>query len=191
MLSRRVWRIKLAPACPTNASPNPGRAIPDWPKLLHLYSRMRPGTTVFEWMQDYDVRSTGIDVRRFASFGVIKVSPIHLPRAPMISHVQLAGFPPPHTPLADPPRRRRTTHRRQANDYSASLAHRPPQARQQPNGAPARVLLFHASQTAHLRRNDSIRDRKRSLDKRHGLAPSSRGRGVAWHATLARVGPAE
>ncbi|KAI9453989.1 nitrogen permease regulator 2-domain-containing protein [Lactarius psammicola] len=49
-----------------------GRAIPDWPKLLHLYSRMRPGTTVFEWMQDHDVRSIGVDVRRFASFGVIK-----------------------------------------------------------------------------------------------------------------------
>ncbi|KAH9035540.1 nitrogen permease regulator 2-domain-containing protein [Lactarius pseudohatsudake] len=49
-----------------------GRGIPDWPKLLHLYSRMRPGTTVFEWMQDHDVRSLGIDVRRFASFGVIK-----------------------------------------------------------------------------------------------------------------------
>ncbi|KAI0273349.1 nitrogen permease regulator 2-domain-containing protein [Gloeopeniophorella convolvens] len=49
-----------------------GRAVPDWPKLLHLYSRMRPGKTVFEWMQDHDVRSLGIDVRRFASFGVIK-----------------------------------------------------------------------------------------------------------------------
>ncbi|KAN0141004.1 Nitrogen permease regulator 2 domain containing protein [Lactarius tabidus] len=49
-----------------------GRGIPDWPKLLHLYSRMRPGTTVFEWMQDHDVRRIGIDVRRFASFGVIK-----------------------------------------------------------------------------------------------------------------------
>lgn len=34
---------------------------------------MRPGKTVFEWMQDHDVRSLGIDVRRFASFGVIKV----------------------------------------------------------------------------------------------------------------------
>ncbi|KAH9967600.1 nitrogen permease regulator 2-domain-containing protein [Russula compacta] len=49
-----------------------GMSIPDWPKLLHLYSRMRPGKTVFEWMQDHDVRSLGIDVRRFASFGVIK-----------------------------------------------------------------------------------------------------------------------
>jgi hypothetical protein len=34
---------------------------------------MRPGKTVFEWMQDHDVRSLGIDIRRFASFGVIKV----------------------------------------------------------------------------------------------------------------------
>jgi nitrogen permease regulator 2-like protein len=50
-----------------------GRSIPDWPKLLHLYSRMKPGKTVFEWMQDHDARSLGIDVRRFASFGVIKV----------------------------------------------------------------------------------------------------------------------
>ncbi|KZV72939.1 NPR2-domain-containing protein [Peniophora sp. CONT] len=49
-----------------------GRAIPDWPKLLHLYSRLKPGKTVFEWMQDYDVRSLGIDARRFTSFGVIK-----------------------------------------------------------------------------------------------------------------------
>ncbi|KAH9966914.1 nitrogen permease regulator 2-domain-containing protein, partial [Russula dissimulans] len=48
------------------------RSIPDWPKLLHLYSRMKPGKTVFEWMQDHDARSLGIDVRRFASFGVIK-----------------------------------------------------------------------------------------------------------------------
>lgn len=54
-----------------------GRAIPDWPKLLHLYSRLKPGKTVFEWMQDYDVRSLGIDARRFTSFGVIKASPAY------------------------------------------------------------------------------------------------------------------
>ncbi|KAI0306352.1 nitrogen permease regulator 2-domain-containing protein [Multifurca ochricompacta] len=49
-----------------------GRTIPDWPMLLHLYSRMRPGKTIFEWMQEHDIRSLGIDVRRLASFGVIK-----------------------------------------------------------------------------------------------------------------------
>lgn len=51
-----------------------GQAIADWPKLLHLYSRLKPGKTVFEWMQEYDVQSYNIDVRRFTSFGVIKVS---------------------------------------------------------------------------------------------------------------------
>ena len=50
-----------------------GRAIPDWPKLLHLYTRLKPGKTVFEWMQEHDVQSLGIDARRFTSFGVIKV----------------------------------------------------------------------------------------------------------------------
>ncbi|EIM89847.1 nitrogen permease regulator 2 [Stereum hirsutum FP-91666 SS1] len=50
----------------------PGRMHADWPKLLRLYSRLKPGTTVFEWMQEHDVRDMGIDVRRFTSFGVIK-----------------------------------------------------------------------------------------------------------------------
>ena len=160
---------------------------------------MRPGTTVFEWMQDHDVRSIGVDVRRFASFGVIKVKvpSISLSRA-HTSHFQpWSGVPPPHTPLADTPRRRRTTttqhHRRQAHDdrHTASLAYRSPQARQQPDGAtPAYVYRFHPArqQTAHLRRNARIRDRKRALDKRYRLAPSSRGRSIAWHATLAYVG---
>lgn len=50
-----------------------GRAVTDWPRLLHLFSRLRPGRTVLEWMESYDVQSLGIDVRRFTSFGVIKV----------------------------------------------------------------------------------------------------------------------
>ncbi|KAI1794580.1 NPR2-domain-containing protein [Ganoderma leucocontextum] len=50
----------------------PGWVIPDWPKLLHLYSRFRAGKTVRDWMEEYDVHKLGIDVRRFTSFGVIK-----------------------------------------------------------------------------------------------------------------------
>ncbi|KAI0041125.1 NPR2-domain-containing protein [Auriscalpium vulgare] len=68
-----------------------GRAIPDWPKLLHLYSRMKPGKTVFDWMQDHDVRSLGIDVRRFTSFGVIKGFLRRVHRWPVL----LAEDPPP------------------------------------------------------------------------------------------------
>lgn len=48
--------------------------MPDWPKLLRLYSRMKPGKTVLEWMNEHNVHQLGIDVRRFTSFGVIKVS---------------------------------------------------------------------------------------------------------------------
>ena len=50
-----------------------GRRIPDWPKLLHLYSRLKPGKTIFEWMEAHSIEDLGIDVRRFTSFGVIKV----------------------------------------------------------------------------------------------------------------------
>ena len=34
---------------------------------------MKSGKTVLEWMQEYQVEQCGIDVRRFTSFGVIKV----------------------------------------------------------------------------------------------------------------------
>ncbi|KAF9454676.1 NPR2-domain-containing protein [Macrolepiota fuliginosa MF-IS2] len=50
----------------------PGNSIPDWPKLLHLYSRLKPGKTVYEWKEEYEVEKLGIDIRRFTSFGVIK-----------------------------------------------------------------------------------------------------------------------
>ncbi|KAJ3862224.1 nitrogen permease regulator 2-domain-containing protein [Lentinula novae-zelandiae] len=53
-------------------STKPGFPIPDWPKILHLYSRMKPGRTVLEWLEEYKVQELGIDVRRFTSFGVIK-----------------------------------------------------------------------------------------------------------------------
>ncbi|KAJ7125487.1 nitrogen permease regulator 2-domain-containing protein [Mycena crocata] len=50
----------------------PGSPIPDWPKLLHLYSRLKPGKTVLECMEKHEIHESGIDVRRFTSFGVIK-----------------------------------------------------------------------------------------------------------------------
>ena len=52
---------------------NIDREIADWPDLLHLYSRLKPGTTVFEWIKQYSVDKFGVDPRRFVSFGVIKV----------------------------------------------------------------------------------------------------------------------
>ena len=53
-----------------------GRRIADWPKLLHLYLRLKPGKSIYEWMKAYSVEDLGVDVRRFTSFGVIKVRTI-------------------------------------------------------------------------------------------------------------------
>ncbi|KAH9857108.1 NPR2-domain-containing protein [Lenzites betulinus] len=50
----------------------PGWVIPDWPKLLHLYSRFKAEKTVRDWIEEFEVHKLGIDVRRFTSFGVIK-----------------------------------------------------------------------------------------------------------------------
>ena len=68
----QAWYIYYSlPINLTNCFPD--REVPDWPKLLHLYSRLKPGVTVYEWMQEFDVEALGIDVRRFTSFGVVKV----------------------------------------------------------------------------------------------------------------------
>lgn len=34
---------------------------------------MKSGKPILEWMQEYQVEECGIDIRRFTSFGVIKV----------------------------------------------------------------------------------------------------------------------
>ncbi|KAK0503410.1 nitrogen permease regulator 2-domain-containing protein [Armillaria luteobubalina] len=64
----------------------PGRIILDWPQLLHLYSRMKPGITVFDWMDTHEVDKSGIDVRRFTSFGVIKGFLRRVHRWPILLH---------------------------------------------------------------------------------------------------------
>lgn len=75
-----------------------GKNIPDWPKLLHLYSRLRPGKSIFDWIKEFDVEIMGIDVRRFTSFGVIKVSVLYLSIAGLIN-VNL-GLPSSSAPLS-------------------------------------------------------------------------------------------
>ncbi|ODN84327.1 hypothetical protein L202_00301 [Cryptococcus amylolentus CBS 6039] len=45
---------------------------PEWPILLHLYSKLQPGITVHDWIEAHEVLSLGIDPRRFVSFGIIK-----------------------------------------------------------------------------------------------------------------------
>ncbi|SJX60317.1 related to NPR2-nitrogen permease regulator, partial [Sporisorium reilianum f. sp. reilianum] len=50
----------------------PGYAYPSYPEILRLYSLLRAGTTLHDWVEDNDVDAKGIDVRRFVSFGVIQ-----------------------------------------------------------------------------------------------------------------------
>lgn len=50
----------------------PGYPIPPWPTLLSLYTALRPGVVLDQWIEDRRVESMGIDVRRFVTFGVIK-----------------------------------------------------------------------------------------------------------------------
>ncbi|KAG8876706.1 Nitrogen permease regulator 2 [Tulasnella sp. 331] len=43
-----------------------------WTKLLYLYSRLKPGVDLHGWIEENKISSTGIDARRFVSFGTIK-----------------------------------------------------------------------------------------------------------------------
>jgi len=60
---------------------------------------MKTGKTVLEWMQEYQVEQCGIDVRRFTSFGVIKVVEESLLRLQRLLSFAL-GFPPPGPQMA-------------------------------------------------------------------------------------------
>ncbi|KNZ78400.1 Nitrogen permease regulator 2 like protein [Termitomyces sp. J132] len=71
-----------------------GHSMPDWPKLLRLYSRMKPGKTVLEWMNEHNVHQLGIDVRRFTSFGVIKGFLRRVHRYPNTSQLGVSGMRP-------------------------------------------------------------------------------------------------
>ncbi len=50
----------------------PGYPLVDYPKLLHLFSTLRPGKTVNDWIEEQNVDELGVDPRRFVTFGVIK-----------------------------------------------------------------------------------------------------------------------
>lgn len=49
-----------------------GVAPLSWPILLRLYTKLLPGVTVHQWAESEDVINSGIDPRRFVSFGIIK-----------------------------------------------------------------------------------------------------------------------
>lgn len=50
----------------------PGYKSLSWPKLLSLYSTLRPAVTIIDWIETHHIDELGIDARRFVSFGIIK-----------------------------------------------------------------------------------------------------------------------
>ncbi|KAJ7685309.1 nitrogen permease regulator 2-domain-containing protein [Mycena polygramma] len=93
----------------------PGCEIPDWPKLLHLYSRLKPGKTVLDWMETYEIHELGIDVRRFTSFGVIKGFLRRVHRWPVLLPVV------PDSSRSDPVDMASISNRRRMNSLSGSM----------------------------------------------------------------------
>lgn len=49
-----------------------GEPLP-WPRLAWYYARLKPPLTVGHWIKLYQVDLEQLDVRRFITFGVIKV----------------------------------------------------------------------------------------------------------------------
>jgi len=110
-----------------------GRPIPDWPKLLHLYSRLKSGKTVLDWMEAYEVHSLGIDVRRFTSFGVIKVRfPVRFTR--ITTYIIPPGLPSESPPLAHSPPFK---HHQLSHPTPGRLYPRPTTRRQLPRNLPS------------------------------------------------------
>ncbi|KAN0066076.1 Nitrogen permease regulator 2 [Thecaphora frezii] len=69
----------------------PGYPLPSYPELLRLYSLLRPGKNLHEWIEDNDVDAKGVDVRRFVSFGVIQGFLRRVHRYPVYLAPEAAG----------------------------------------------------------------------------------------------------
>lgn len=68
-----------------------GYSPPSYPEILRLYSLLRAGTTLHDWVEDNDIDAKGIDVRRFVSFGVIQGFLRRIHRYPIFLGSRAAG----------------------------------------------------------------------------------------------------
>ncbi|KAK0544766.1 Nitrogen permease regulator 2 [Tilletia horrida] len=72
----------------------PGKPRLPYSTLLSLYAKaLRPGITVSQWMEDLDVDSMHLDVRRFVTFGVIKGFVRRVHRFPIYTPPRAGGRP--------------------------------------------------------------------------------------------------
>jgi len=72
-----------------------GSVAPSWPILLRLYSKLLPGVTVHQWIEENDVLNLQIDPRRFCSFGIIKGFLRRVRRWPVLVDQSLGLIEPP------------------------------------------------------------------------------------------------
>jgi hypothetical protein len=133
-----------------------GQVLPEWPTLLHLYSRLKPGNkTVLEWMYEHEVHKMRIDVRRFLSFGMIKVLRPHsfqrtrsltamqgflrrVHRYPLLLSEEEAQQMPTKSPAKSPTRNSSKGHDAGAASVSSSVPSTPTIASRSADGASAR-----------------------------------------------------
>ncbi|ORX62070.1 nitrogen permease regulator 2 [Hesseltinella vesiculosa] len=66
----------------------PKEPVPPLAKVFALYSGLQYGVTVKDWMEEHQVQSLPIDIRRFVSFGVIKGLIYRVHKYPMLVHAQ-------------------------------------------------------------------------------------------------------
>lgn len=104
--------------------------------LLQFYSKLRPGLSVSEWMEENFINSDLIDVRRMIQFGVIKgflrrsyAYPIWLDHPSLSASIVTPQTSPPTT--KHPALHRETTSSTFASTASTTSSTRPSQARQE------------------------------------------------------------
>lgn len=75
VLKPAIARMADDPSIQAECGPyvvRPGHVAPPWPTLLNLYTALRPGVVLEQWIEERNVETMGIDARRFVTFGIIK-----------------------------------------------------------------------------------------------------------------------
>ncbi|KAI8066391.1 nitrogen permease regulator 2-domain-containing protein, partial [Gongronella butleri] len=66
----------------------PNEPVPPLAKIVALYTGLQYGITVKDWMEEHQVQSLPIDIRRFISFGTIKGLIYRVHKYPILVHGQ-------------------------------------------------------------------------------------------------------
>lgn len=204
-----IARMAVDPTLQTECGPyvtRPGHTIPPWPTLLALYTALRPGVTLDQWVEDREAEDMGIDVRRFITFGIIKGFVRRLHRYPLLLGGVDGLFSEPATPadldatmitLRDQPRQ---THRAEPTEQgsavkvsaeteqttSESSLERPSASRQVSEVASIRTVTDHDQGSRPRPRDQSASSKAKKRSSNNSPAPSRRpttGTARASHPT--------